>query len=284
MKNFSREPNGYSPREVDEYLQRIKLENETRAREQSDRMLKMDKELKNYRRQKEMLNRALKITSEIEKSARKVYDLEVQKVQLLYRKWESMLSSLKSRFGAAIPTAEMDNIMDDFKYDMTITLESKKTPTGGRTYSQSILEKMQHTPNRTDDDDEEPEQETGFKLSGITFEYDAEGNPVGGNFSQMDGFNTETSDELSPAQRFISGENIELPASYGALVDNEYIVPPKEFRDALKETKKGFNIKDALSPRDSLESILRALDIDGDETQEHGKLIKGRDKKTAQTA
>ena len=81
-----------------------------------------------------------------------------------------------------------------------------------------------------------------------------------------------------------SGENIELPASYGALVDNEYIVPPKEFRDALKESKKGFNIKDALSPRDSLESILRALDIDGDETQEHGKLIKGRDKKTAQTA
>ena len=46
MTNFSREPNGYSPREVDEYLKRIKKENETRAREQADRMAKMDKEIK----------------------------------------------------------------------------------------------------------------------------------------------------------------------------------------------------------------------------------------------
>ncbi len=285
MKNFTREPNGYSPREVDEYLQRIKKENESRAREQAERMAKMDKEIKNYRSQKEMLNRALKITSEIEKSARKVYDLEVQKVQLLYRKWESMVSNLKSRFGAAIPISEMDNIMDDFKYDMTITLESKKTPTGGRTYSQSILEKMQHTPNHVDDDDGgELETETGYKLSGITFEYDADGNPIGGNFSQVDGYNADSSDELSPAQRFISGENIELPASYGAVVDNEYIVPPKEFKDALNESKKGFNIKQALAPRESLESILRALNIDGDETQEHGKLLKGRDKTTTQSS
>ena len=277
MKNFSREPNGYSPREVDEYLQRIKRENENRAREQAQRMAKMDKEIKTYREQKEMLNRALKITSEIEKSARRVYDLEVQKVQLLYKKWESMLSNLKSRFGAVIPTVEMDNLMDDFKYDMTITLESKKTPSGGRTYSQSVLEKMQHTAGSLDD---ESEPETGFSLSGITYEFDKDGNPVGGNFQKYEGFSPENSDELTPAQRFISGENIVLPASYGASIDNEFILPPKEFTDALKQTKKGFNLKEAMSTRDSLESILKALDIEGDNNQTHGKLIKnGKDRK-----
>jgi len=275
MKHFSREPNGYSPREVDEYLQRIKLENETRAREQASRMAKMDKEIRNYRSQKEMLNRALKITSEIEKSARKVYDLEVQKVQLLYRKWESMLSDLRARFGAVIPTSEIDNMMGDFKYDMTISLQSKKTPSGGRTYSQSVLEKMQHAVGSLDDEEGDPE--TGFKLRDITFEYDSQGKPLRGNYTQYDGYSPENSDELTPAQRFISGESVELPASYGAMVGNEFILPPKEFTDALKDSKKGFSIKEALSPKDSLESILRALDIDGDNTQEHGKLIKGRD-------
>lgn len=275
MKNFSREPNGYSPREVDEYLQRIKKENETRAREQAQRMEKMDKEIKTYRSQKEMLNRALKITSEIEKSARRVYDLEVQKVQLLYKKWESMLSNLKSRFGAVIPTVEMDSLMDDFKYDMTITLESKKTPSGGRTFSQSVLEKMQHAAGSLD----EEEGETGFTLSGVTYEFDSEGNPVGGNFSTVEGFSPESEDGLTPAQRFISGENIVLPASYGASIDNEFILPPKEFADALKQTKKGFNLKEAMSTRDSLESILKALNVEGDQTQEHGKLIKDYSKK-----
>ena len=273
MKNFTRVPNGYSTREVDEYLQRIKQENETRAREQAARMAKMDKEIKTYRSQKEMLNRALKITSEIEKSARKVYDLEVQKVQLLYKKWESMLSNLRARFGGVIPTSELDNLMGDFKYDMTITLQSKKTPDGGRTYSQSVLEKMQHS-NGSLDEEEQPE--TGFKLSDITLEYDKNGNPVGGNYSHYDGYQAENADELSPAQRFISGESIELPASYGAMIDNEFILPPKEFTNALEDSKKGFNIKDALSPKDSLESILKVLNIEGDETQEHGKLIKGR--------
>ena len=277
MKNFSREPNGYSPREVDEYLQRIKQENETRAREQAARLAKMDKEIKTYRSQKEMLNRALKITSEIEKSARRVYDLEVQKVQLLYKKWESMLSNLKSRFGAVIPTVEMDNLMDDFKYDMTITLESKKTPSGGRTYSQSVLEKMQHTAGSLD---EVSEPETGFSLSGITYEFDSDGNPVGGNYKKVEGFTPESTDELTPAQRFISGENIVLPASYGASIDNEFSLPPKEFTDALQQTKKGFNLKEAMSTRDSLESILKALDIEGDNSQNHGKLIKnGKEKK-----
>ena len=273
MKNFTRVPNGYSTREVDEYLQRIKQENETRAREQAARMAKMDKEIKTYRSQKEMLNRALKITSEIEKSARKVYDLEVQKVQLLYKKWESMLSNLRARFGGVIPTSELDNLMGDFKYDMTITLQSKKTPDGGRTYSQSVLEKMQHS-NGSLDEEEQPE--TGFKLSDITLEYDKNGNPVGGNYSHYDGYQAENADELSPAQRFISGESIELPASDGAMIDNEFILPPKEFTNALEDSKKGFNIKDALSPKDSLESILKVLNIEGDETQEHGKLIKGR--------
>lgn len=271
MKNFTREPNGYSPREVDEYLRRIKQENETRAREQAERMAKMDKEIKTYRSQKEMLNRALKITSEIEKSARRVYDLEVQKVQLLYKKWESMLSNLKSRFGSVIPTVEMDSLMDDFKYDMTITLESKKTPSGGRTYSQSILEKMQHS---TGSLDEEGEPETGFTLSGVTYEFDSDGNPIGGNFQTYEGYSPENSDELTPAQRFISGENIVLPASYGASIDNEFILPPKEFTDALKQTKKGFNIKEAMSTRDSLESILKAFDIEGGNSQQKDKFIK----------
>lgn len=281
MKNFTRVPNGYSTREVDEYLQRIKQENETRearAREQAAKMAKMDKEIRNYRSQKEMLNRALKITSEIEKSARRVYDLEVQKVQLLYKKWESMLSDLRARFGGVIPTSELDNLMGDFKYDMTITLQSKKTPDGGRTYSQSVLEKMQHS-NGSLDEEEQPE--TGFKLSDFTLEYDKDGNQVGGNYTHYDGYQAESQDELTPAQRFISGESVELPASYGAMIGNEFILPPKEFTNALEDSKKGFNIKDALSPKDSLESILRVLNIEGDESQEHGKLIKGRDKAEA---
>ncbi len=268
MENFSREQNGYSPREVDEYLQRIRVENETRSRRQNERMEAMKKEaqeLKNkiefYKRREEQIAKALVLavqkSGEIEKSARAVYDLEIKRVQLLYRKWESLLNELRQKFGSAFPNSEIDDLVGDFQYALTITLESQRTPSGGRTYSQSVLERMQHK-IPTVDTNGKLDPSIALKETEVKVQYDEEGRRLQ-SVTERSSFGNST-EHMSLADRFLSGEKITLPESMGQ-AGPDLLFPPKEFTDALNESESGFSLKDALTPKESLEEIMKAFNL-----------------------
>ena len=276
MENFTREQNGYSPREVEEYLQRIRLENETRSRRQNERMETMKHEsvdLKNkieiYKRREEQISKALvmavKKSSEIEKSASAVYELELKRVQLLYRKWESLLNELRQKFGTAFPNGEIDDLVGDFQYALTITLETQQTPDGGRTYSQSVLEKMQHkipTVNAVGKLD----PSIALKETEVKVQYDEEGHRLQ-SVTEHSKFTPPESSGKTPAERFLSGENINLPESMGK-TGPDLLFPPKEFTDALNESESGFSLKNALTPKESLEEIMRAFNLGDIEKEE----------------
>ena len=270
MERFKREKDGYAPREVDDFLERMRNEYNEKIRKQNEQMFKMNQEMNDLRysievyKEKERkiskaLVKAVQKADEITASARNVYDLEIKRVQLLYKKWENVLNELRSKFAGLLPGEEIDNLVGDFQYALTVTLNSQLNEKGERVYSKSVLEKMQHrTPSITQDGKIDPA--VTLKENEIKVYYDSEGRRIQSITRQK-----HNDEEITLAEKFLNGEDVEMPKSYGEIGPNVLEVPPAEFTRALNESKDGFNIQEALHPQESLREILRAFDLDTEE-------------------
>lgn len=267
MDNFSRTKYGYSPMEVDEYLARIKLENETRMRKQNERiegMKRKNHELETkiefYKRREAQISKALvtavQKSSDIEESARAVYDLEVKRVQLLYKKWEIVLTELKEKYGSMLSAKQLDAIVGDFENALSVTLQSQKNVDKNTTYTQSVLERMQHrVPIRDKYGNMDPS--ITLKETEVKVQYDEEGNRLE-SVRQMN----VSGAGVSMADRFLSGEDVDMPECMGD-ISKELHFPPREFAEAMNTvSESGFSLKEALMPKQSLEEIMKSFDLD----------------------
>ena len=268
MDNFSRTKYGYSPIEVDEYLARIKLENETRIRKQNERIETMKRrnheletKIEFYKRREAQISKALvtavQKSSDIEQSARAVYDLEVKRVQLLYRKWEMLLDELKEKYSNIFTPKELNAIIGDFENALTITLKSQKATTdNGTVYSQSVLKRMQGvTPSQLNSGKFDPS--INIKESEVKIQYDEEGNRL-----ESVRHSAVNISGMSMADRFLSGETVDMPECMGD-IGKEFCFPPREFAEAINDvSESGFSLKEALMPKQSLEEIMKSFDMD----------------------
>lgn len=268
MDNFSRTKYGYSPNEVDEYLTRIKLENETRMRKQNERIESMKRKnheletkIEFYKRREAQISKALvtavQKSSDIEQSARAVYDLEIKRVQLLYRKWEMLLDELKEKYSKVFTPKELNEVIGDFENALLITLNSQKAVQNkGTVYAQSVLHKMQgRTINVNSKGKLDPS--INIKESEIKIQYDEEGNRL-----ESIRQSTVNIGGMSMADRFLSGETVDMPQCMGD-IGKEFCFPPREFAEAINEvSESGFSLKEALMPKQSLEEIMKSFDMD----------------------
>ena len=267
MDNFSRTKYGYSPIEVDEYLTRIKLENETRMRKQNERIESMKRKnheletkIEFYKRREAQISKALvtavQKSSDIEQSARAVYDLEVKRVQLLYRKWEMLLDELKEKYSNVFTPKELNAVIGDFEQALSSTLKSQKSIDGSATYGQSVLQRMQgRTVNVNGKGKLDPTID--IKESEVKVQYDEEGNRL-----ESIRQSTISIGGMSMADRFLSGESVDMPQCMGD-IGKEFRFPPREFANAISEvSESGFSLKEALMPKQSLEEIMKSFDMD----------------------
>ena len=267
MDNFSRTKYGYSPIEVDEYLTRIKLENETRMRKQNERIESMKRKnheletkIEFYKRREAQISKALvtavQKSSDIEQSARAVYDLEVKRVQLLYRKWEMLLDELKEKYSNVFTPKELNAVIGDFEQALSSTLKSQKSIDGSATYGQSVLQRMQgRTVNVNGKGKLDPTID--IKESEVKVQYDEEGNRL-----ESIRQSTISIGGMSMADRFLSGESVDMPQCMGD-IGKEFCFPPREFANAISEvSESGFSLKEALMPKQSLEEIMKSFDMD----------------------
>ena len=101
-----------------------------------------------------------------------------------------------------------------------------------------------------------------MKENEIKVYYDSEGRRIQSITRQK-----HNDEEITLAEKFLNGEDVEMPKSYGEIGPNVLEVPPAEFTRALNESKDGFNIQEALHPQESLREILRAFDLDTEEVK-----------------
>ncbi len=271
MEYFRRETNGYSTHDVDNFLQKMRREYSEKLRRQNEKMLTMTQEMNDlkysleiYKEKEKRVSKALikavQKADEITNSSRTVYDLEIKRVQLLYQKWENVLEELRSKFAGILPGDELENVVGDFQYALTVTLNSTLNDKGERIYSKSVLERMQHKSPTIINGKFDPT--ITLKENEVKVYYDSEGNRLESITRQRD-----NDAEVTLAQKYLDGEDVEMPKSYGEALPCDIAnlgAPAASFAETLR-AEKGVDIDSVLHPQDSLKEILKAFNIEYNE-------------------
>lgn len=250
MENFSREANGYSVREVDTALARLRKEYETKLSQKDNTISSLDKKIKSLQSiVMDYVNREEK-TQSVMDSTQNLRTLEGQRLQLLYKKWTHTLNQLKDKITPIIPNEEVSNLTQDFQSALKVVVDTSYADISNTvSYAKSVLTRMTGIVSMTMD------SEKSLKQSG-------EGQKRQRRSPQQI-YAAEKKDVKMPsdAEKFLNGEGIGIPKSMG-LGKEMFSIPPKEFGDVLMKQKAGFSLEEALVPTESLEEIMQVFKLD----------------------
>ena len=126
MVKFDIDKKGYDIEQVENYINTLSLKYEEKLAEQKDRVFTMRNELdvlKNrleaYQNKDKQISQALYFAVEkaeqIENSARKLYDLEIKRVNILYERWRVLIDQLEQSYGGKSIDPQISKMMDELK-------------------------------------------------------------------------------------------------------------------------------------------------------------------------
>lgn len=108
MPKFTRTNNGYNTEDVDQYIENLCKRYESKLAQQKDQVFSLQQRLhatanqlnNNIEKEKQVsqaLMYAVEKADEIELGAKRLYDLEIKRMRLLYKHWNNLLTELKLR-------------------------------------------------------------------------------------------------------------------------------------------------------------------------------------------
>lgn len=132
---FSKQKNGYNITEVDEYIASLKSQNDYKISSLnqtiSNLQAKIDglsSSLSAYKSKKESISSALisavEKANQIEESSKNVYRLKIQQLAILYKKWEFMLEEMLKKHPDLTETASLSQSVETFRQSMKEILEN----------------------------------------------------------------------------------------------------------------------------------------------------------------
>ena len=155
MEKFSKEQFGYSVNEVEHYITKMRNENDEKIKllnqkiiELKQENLELKKALNKHKSVGEKITTELAFAEEkaqkIIDSAKTVYELEIKRMQLLYRKWDDVLKKLTTNLSTVVPENEIMAVTGDFNKALSMTLETSFTMQNeeGKLYAKSVLTRM----------------------------------------------------------------------------------------------------------------------------------------------
>ncbi len=239
-QHFRREFGGYCAKEVDDYLQEIEQEFDERIGKQNDQMFQMRQEIYNLNEEiklrkinEEKMSRALEQTmqkaNELSNLSHNVYDLEVQRMRLLYGQWANLLDRFRQKFSSVVSEQDLDNVIGDFQKSLTVTIDSQVKDDNENVFSQSYVSTI------TNDMQAPIREEMRFTYS----------TP---NSSVSTSVKSTSSNGKTLAELFLSGEEVGMPESFGDTGPNMIPIPGET---PVVHTRK-FDMKDTVDPKESL--------------------------------
>ena len=137
MGKFNASKNGYDKKEVDEYIFELSKDYENKLREQKMRINDMKRELETA---KEQLNQfkernsnisdalvvAVETAKQIENSSKNIYDLEIKRIRSLYDKWKSFLDDFMKKYPELQAKYDTKLLLKVFKQDIDDILSKNK--------------------------------------------------------------------------------------------------------------------------------------------------------------
>ncbi len=243
MANFKIIKKGYSQLEVDSYIERLVYDYESRLAEQKDRIFYLKDQLEKITSNSDnelmtSLVSAVERARLIENSSKNIYELETKKLNLLYTKMENLLKD-ENIYNERSVKKELLALIQDCRSSLENNVQKQKenlleSTTGDPV--KRLLTKMiglNKIPNEQHDDPAKPKEQK------------------------------ENARRLEPRR----AEKLDSLFELNKLVEEQ---PKKPQARALEEEEEesGFDLKEALNPKEDLEEIMKAFDFYNDARKE----------------
>lgn len=272
MVKFDKDKKGYDPTQVDEYIRTLTLKYEEKLAEQKDRVFTLRNEvnvlkerLEGYQDKDRQISKALIFAVEkadqIENSAKKLYDLEIKRVNLLYERWNTIMSEIERTYGAN-KSATIAPLIEEFKrgLDSILKQNQKITSTNIKTqiknnsdsYIKNLLNKMDYVINNNSEEMDKPR-----KLSKVEYKPEHE---------QKE----EKPTKLQSISNRLEQLNSKLGTKHDNLVDaylderehdNNAFARKIGRKQKYEVNDSGFDLQEALNPKEDLDEIMKAFDF-----------------------
>ncbi len=255
--NFNKQKNGYNEKEVDEYITSINLTHQKELKEKDEIILKLKNEINKVKEKEQSINLALTAAvekaKEIEKSSQDIYKLKIEKLSMLYSKWEILLnemikkhpdlkdvSNIRDKIGK-LKNSIKETIKGDFEIDFIEKIPSDPI--------KNLLSKITEKKN---------EQKSKQQVKTI-----ARKNKINPELKT----DLEILEEKSNLIKPISNIKLNKDEKYENVVDkflsNEYDISDN-FNSFLKnkeEESSKFDINEAINPKEDLKEIMKSFDF-----------------------
>lgn len=270
MKQFQSSKNGYNKEDVDAYISEMSQQLETKDQEINklksniEVFLAKQKEIKTQQENISLaLTAAVEKAKQIEKSSYNVYQLKIQELEILYARWESVLNDIIEKYPNLEETSNVKKLLADFKYNLKASVKEDfrftpvpkkdedpmkallnkinsyfekqvddKKPTKVKTRARKQLPKDMHTKQT----ELEKLEDKTFAIKPI---YEARAKKGEKYVSLLDKFLT---DEATPDSAYANSLTAKV-------------------KSMPQPNETGFDLKEAVNPKDSLEQIMQSFDF-----------------------
>lgn len=289
MNNFDIERKGYNKKEVDKYLfelsskyeQQIEKLNQDKMQIQAE-LMQLRLELDSYKNKDDQISNALVVAvetaKEIESSAKTVYELEIKRVKVLYKKWSNILNEIRALYPNINKMSGISTLFNEFQEALNKILQkeneisqmpSNVSSTAEKVYAKTLLSRMWGKNVNT----EINKINNVIEPTTIVRRVDVEDKPKE-EYRQMDFVSQQKpSDGEGEFEKFMKSEFEDFDNfQYKANHKDADISPEKKskFLDTLEQslnksqstTDNQFDMLEALKPKEDLKDIMKSFNLD----------------------
>lgn len=261
MAKFDINKKGYDVDQVDNFINKLSVKYEEKLSEQKDRVFSlknelavMEERLESYRDKDKQISQALiyavEKAEQIENNASKLYDLEIKRMRLLYKQWEDMIfkinmldvpSPIKKEISAFSQT-----IKEVLEQNNRIggSVIRKDLHNNSDNYIRNLLNKMDYSINSN-----RKPQPTKSVISSLSHETEKENARIIDLSKKLDSITVKGSGNM--VDNYLNSD-----------VDDSSIFAQNITRKRPKpKTESGFDLEDALNPKEDLDEIMKAFDF-----------------------
>lgn len=267
MNDFSISRHGYDPVEVDNYIIRLKADYEAKLSEQKDRIFYLKNQLDTITRSSEnelmtALASAVEKAKQIEISSRNIFELETKRLKLLYNKMDALISKMtKDTSLEEIKVQLLTQIYEcESSLEKNVELQAKamsmvdtENPVrkllqkmNNKTASLSLknIEKFVESPIEQKQQPQKVKPKPQIKEERVVIKKEQQKvEPIFDNYLKED----------SPASKNFESIMFKKNKKNNSVITADLSYPtPNE---------SGFDLKEAVNPKDDLEEIMKAFDF-----------------------
>ena len=262
MAKFDINKKGYDTEQVDNFINKLSVKYEEKLSEQKDRvfalkneLMLMEERLENYKDKDKQISQALIFAVEkaeqIENNASKLYDLEIKRIRLLYKEWEELMLKISM---LEVPTSIKTDIS---KFSKTLKeVLDQNSRLGGNVikkdlhnnsdnYIRNLLNKMDYAFNSNKNTNN-----SKAVLTSLSKETEKENSRIIDLSHKLDNIKVKGSGNM--AENYLNSEDTD---------ENSVFANNLMRKKDKKPNSSGFDLEDALNPKEDLDEIMKAFDF-----------------------